>query len=180
MRPSGWRWFCAWAFAGGLLVFALLSGASIGFLVLPFAALALWLVGRTARVWPEILGSLAGAGAFCLAIAASSRDYVACPDGPIALGPGEESFSCGGLDPVPWLIAGVVLAAAGPVLYALARRSGPPRFGRPLSTGEKVFLTIALVFAAFSFMVLAAGLTTSTGVEISGTSGERWGTPDLG
>lgn len=52
--------------------------------------------------------------------------------------------------------------------------------GRPLSTGEKVFLTLALVFAAFSFMALTAGLTTSTGVEISGTSGERWRTPDVG
>ena len=87
MRPTGWRWFCAWAVAGGLLAFALLSGASIGFLMLPFAAIAVWLVGRTARMWPESLGSLAGAGALCLAVAAANRDYVACPDGPITLGP---------------------------------------------------------------------------------------------
>jgi hypothetical protein len=173
MRPTGWRWFCAWAVAGGLLAFALLSGASIGFLMLPFAAIAVWLVGRTARMWPEILGSLAGAGALCLAVAAANRDYVACPDGPITLGPGEDSFSCGGLDPLPWLVVGVVLLVAGPALYALARRRGPPRFGRPLSTGEKLFLSIVLVLAAFSFMVLAADLTTSTGVEISGSSSER-------
>lgn len=129
MRPSGWRWFCAWAVAGGLLVFALLTGFSIGLLVLPFAAIAVWLVGRTARVWPEILGTGAGAAVVCLAVAALNRDYVGCPEGPITLGPGQTSYSCGGLDPLPWLVAGVALLLAAPALYALVRRGGPLAWG---------------------------------------------------
>ncbi len=36
-RSAGWKAFVAWALAGALLVFALLSGFSIGLFVLPLA-----------------------------------------------------------------------------------------------------------------------------------------------
>ena len=48
MRHSGRAWFAAWAGAGGLLVFAFLTGFSIGLFVLPFALVAVWLVQRFA------------------------------------------------------------------------------------------------------------------------------------
>src|SRR5687767_6919079 len=106
-QAVGWRWFAAWGLAGGLVFFALLTGLSIGFLVLPFAALAVWFVGRNASGWPEILGVVLGAAAVSLTVAAINRDYSPCPEGPITLPPGETSFSCGGFDPLPWLVAGL-------------------------------------------------------------------------
>jgi hypothetical protein len=121
-RGSGWRWFLAWVLVGGLLLFSLLAAASIGVFVLPFALLALWLVTRTARMGIEVLGSVAGAGLVCLGVAFAHRDYEPCPEGAVTLAPGERSFSCGGSDPLPWLVAGLALAAAGALAYAVARR----------------------------------------------------------
>jgi hypothetical protein len=165
----GWRWFGAWGLAGGLVFFSLLTGLSIGFLLLPFAALAVWFVARSAAGWPEILGVVLGAAAVCLAVAVTNRDYTACPEGPITVPPGQTSFSCGGLDPLPWLVAGLVLAAAGPLGYIVARRLPTPRspLRSPLSTREKVFLAIVLVLAAFSIIVLVGlGATSSGSTEI--------------
>jgi len=90
--------FAAWVLAGALLVFSLLSAASIGLFVLPVAAIAVWLALRFGRTWPETLGIVSGVGAVCLLIALLSRDAM------------------------PWLVAGVALLTAGVVAYALARR----------------------------------------------------------
>jgi hypothetical protein len=167
----GWRWFAAWGLAGGLLFFAILTGFSIGLFVLPFAALAVWFVGRSAARWPEMLGVALGGAAVCLAVAAANWDYTPCPDGPITLSPGEASFSCGGFDPMPWLLAGIVLGVAGPLGYLLARPlpALPSPVRAPLSTREKVFLAIVLVLAAFSIIVLisfAGGSGESREIEI--------------
>jgi len=98
MRREGWLVFAAWVLAGALLVFSLLSAASIGLFVLPVAAIAVWLALRFGRTWPETLGIVSGVGAVCLLIALLSRDAM------------------------PWLVAGVALLTAGVVAYALARR----------------------------------------------------------
>jgi hypothetical protein len=170
MRGEGWRWFAAWVLAGGLVVLAILSGFSFGFFVLPFAALALWLVIRSGSGWPEVLGVVSGAGVVCLLIALLNNDYQPCPDVPVVLGPGETEYSCGGLDPLPWLIAGLALVVAGTVAYAIARRrtsaNGP---GLRLSGREKVFFAVVAVFAVGSAMTLAASLGASS----SGGSGVR-------
>ncbi len=94
-RRCGWLGFWAWAFAGGLLLFSLVTGLSIGLFVAPFALLALVLVGWRTRAWPESLGALTGFGALCLAVA--------------FLNWGE----AGGPDAAPWLVTGAVLATAG-------------------------------------------------------------------
>jgi hypothetical protein len=161
----GWRWFAAWGLAGGLVFFALLTGLSIGFLVVPFALLALWFVVRNRAGWPEILGALVGAGGVCLAVAARSWDYNPCSDKPVRLPAGTTSYSCGGMDPIPWLIAGIVLTVAGLAAYTLARRFGPRqiRLGKPLSTGEQVFLVIVLLYAILSLTVLLGVGTSSSG-----------------
>jgi hypothetical protein len=165
MRPAGWRWFCAWAVAGGLVFLSLLTGFSIGVFILPFAALAVWFVARTARAWPELFGVGTGAGAVCLLVAALNREYNPCPEGPITVPPGETSYSCGGLDPLPWLVAGIVLGLAGAAAYAGGRRIGPPRLRlrTPLSTGEKVFLAFVLVFAGLSLLTLFGTVTSGSG-----------------
>jgi len=56
--------FGVWAIAGALLAFSVLAASSLGLLILPVAvAVVVVLFRRGLRVSPEILGSLAGAGA---------------------------------------------------------------------------------------------------------------------
>lgn len=121
MPARGWPWFAAWALAGALVVFSLLSATSIGLFVLPFALAAVLLVALRARR-PEMIGLVSGAGLVALLVAFLSRDYRPCPEGPITLRPGEPSFACGGFDPTPWLVAGLVVALGGAAAYAPARR----------------------------------------------------------
>ena len=122
-HSDGWPWFAAWAVAGGLLFFSLLTGFSIGLFVLPFALLACWLLVVRARHWPEVLGGAAGVGLTCLGIAFANRGSSPCPSsgaGSVSAGDAAgSSFECGGLDPLPWLLAGSVLVALGVVAYAL-------------------------------------------------------------
>ena len=124
---SGWQAFAEWALAGALLVFAAIGAASIGMFVFPFAVLALVLAARRNRAWPEApAGSPTGVGSICLFVAYVSRAYSPCPEGitRFQVAPGESgSFSCGGLKPMPWLIAGLLLTAAGLVGFLVRRRT---------------------------------------------------------
>lgn len=123
--------FAAWALVGSLLGFSVLSAASIGLFVLPVALLALTVTVRTARVWPEIAGMLEGLASVSLFVGLVNLDSTPCPSsgsGHVHIGggpgTGTTSFSCGGLDPAPWLLMGLVLVGAGFAVYALggARR----------------------------------------------------------
>ena len=107
----GWRWFFAWALPGGAFFLALLTVLSIGIFVAPVAIVLLAVVVRRAALWPEALGALAGVGAVCVAVAV--LNWRAQPGG-------------GALDPVPWLVAGTLLATGGVALYAIARRRNLP------------------------------------------------------
>ena len=122
----GWKGFLAWALAGGVLLFAVLSGLSIGVFLLPLAVVGLVLVVRRVRAWPEISGTGAGFGVLCFLIAFLNRDYTPCPKGPITLSPGAGEFECGGFDPVPWLVAGLALVVLSSLAYALARSRTEP------------------------------------------------------
>jgi hypothetical protein len=122
----GWRGFAAWAVAGGLLAFSLLSW--VGFFLLPVVLVACWLAARSARSSLELLGVLTGAGLFCLGIAYGARDFSPCPPGgSLRVPPGETSVSCGGFDPLPWFLAGLALVLAGTLAYGVGRRlqAGP-------------------------------------------------------
>jgi hypothetical protein len=117
----GWRGFAAWAVAGGLLALSLLSW--VGLFLLPVALVACWLAGRGARSSLELLGAPAGAGLFCLGIAFGARDHSPCPPGgSLRVPPGETSVTCGGFDPLPWLVAGLVLVLVGALAYGVGRR----------------------------------------------------------
>jgi hypothetical protein len=65
----GWRWFVAWCIAGAFFFFSLLTGLSIGLLLLPVAAAALVVVAVTAPHFAEASGFVAGVGAVAVAIA---------------------------------------------------------------------------------------------------------------
>jgi hypothetical protein len=118
--PAGWWRFAAWVFAGALTMFAWLTGFSIGLFVLPFAVLAIWLVARKSRIWPEILGMVGGAGVILIVIAAINHEGPGCRT---TEENGGITVTCGGsLDPIPWLVGGLVLLAVAPLLYALVLR----------------------------------------------------------
>jgi hypothetical protein len=66
----GWRWFLAWSLAGFLMSFSLITGLSIGLLILPFAAGTLiWAALRSPHT-REASGFLAGIAATAVLIAA--------------------------------------------------------------------------------------------------------------
>jgi hypothetical protein len=125
VQGSGCRWFWAWSLVGAALGFSFLTGLSIGLLLLPFALLLLWLVVYLSPRWRESIGFLEGVGLLLLVIAYLHRgDQPCAPNGALQIGPSRagQSISCGGLDPHPWLYAGLALAALAAMAYAVARR----------------------------------------------------------
>jgi hypothetical protein len=123
-RRRGWRWFAAWAAAGAAITFSFLTGLSIGLFVLPAAAALLLWVARAAPRLAEAIGFVAGLGSMLVLVGLLNRDYTPCPAGGLSLPAGSppgSSVSCGGLDPMPWLIAGLVVSAVAVVGYAAIR-----------------------------------------------------------
>ena len=122
-RRMGWRALIEWAVGFALVSLVMIGAMTIGMFILPFAAIALGFAGARDRAWPEApTGALVGVGAACLLIAYINRDYSPCPTGPMRLAHGEY-FSCGGLDPHPWLNVGLLLIASGIIGYVVARRA---------------------------------------------------------
>lgn len=121
---GGWRAVAGWALAGALVVFAVISMWSIGWLVMPFAVWACYSASKRYPGWRNVIsGFLLGAGAVILFIAVIHLDYVPCPGRPILVVMGEDRFvhhKCGGLDPMPWFRAGAVTVMSGMLVYGLA------------------------------------------------------------
>ena len=123
MGRAGWQSLGEWALAFGLVAFAFIAG--IGVFVFPFALVAVAVAARRNRAWPEApMGALIGAGSVSLFVAYINLGSSPCPPGRLRarLATGEH-FSCGGLDPTPWLIVGALLTAAGFVGYLVSRRT---------------------------------------------------------
>jgi hypothetical protein len=100
------RWFLAWSAAGAATTFSVLTGLSVGVFVLPFAALLLSWVARRSRHLLDATGFVAGIGVALVLVAFLNR-------------------SGSGLDPMPWLVAGVCLDGSALLAYALLGRSRP-------------------------------------------------------
>jgi hypothetical protein len=131
-RWKDWKAFVAWSLAGGLLVFSVLTGFSIGLFVLPFALAAVLVTAKRASAWPEALGVVAGAGVVSLVIAFLNRDYEPCPESGVeTLSPGETSIECGGFDPMPWLIGGITLVSVSLVAHVVVRARRSPGIANP-------------------------------------------------
>jgi hypothetical protein len=124
MRGRGPAWFGAWLAVGAALTFSFLAGFSIGLFVLPFALLLLAIVATRSPRLPEALGVVSGIGVTLLLVAFVNRGNEPCPaNGVLHLGPGQQSVSCGGLDPHPWLYLGIAVTAAGAVSYVAASKA---------------------------------------------------------
>jgi hypothetical protein len=99
----GWGWFVAWAAVGTLATFSFLTGLSIGILFLPLVVAGLVWVARRSPKGAERIGFAAGIGVMLLVVAFIQRD-------------GD------GIDPKPWLVAGLVLVVAAVLTYATRHR----------------------------------------------------------
>lgn len=119
---TGWRSLILWSIAFGTITFTVISAASIGLFVAPFALLITIIVVVWSRFRSEALpgGLLIGPGVIFLLVAFLNRGYVPCSAEPVSLTAGQ-NFSCGGLDPTPWLITGQILVAAGLASYFLLK-----------------------------------------------------------
>ena len=106
-RDGGWPWFLAWCVAGAAFAFSFLTGLSIGLLVLPFAAAVLFAVAWLTPGLSELFGLLGGVGLILLLVAAVNRD-------------GD------GVDPAPWLVAGILACAAAVGGYAILHPASEP------------------------------------------------------
>jgi hypothetical protein len=132
-QPRRWhgpRGFALWALAGFLLAFTLLAGFSIGFLIAPFALLALAVAAQCAGRGGEAAGAILGTGAALVVVGLLNLDYNPCSQhgserGTLVLDAGEEA-SCGGMNPLPWMLAGGVLAALSIALYRVVKRGRSP------------------------------------------------------
>jgi len=132
-RPRIWPFF-AWAAVGTGAFFTLITGFTVGLLVLPLvlvalAALLIWPGSRTSAA----LGLISGLGLMPVVVAYLNRG-----------GPGNvctttaTSQSCTTeWSPWPWLAAGLLLIAAGAVAFARlrARLSSPNSGPRPPRPG---------------------------------------------
>ncbi len=122
---AGWGGFGAWGVIGALLAVSLLGAASIGLFVFPLALLGLWLVTTRVRAWPEMAGVLEGVAALSLFVGIANLGSTPCPaagSGTVMRGGGVPSgSSCGGFDPLPWLLVGLALAVSGLFSYVVAR-----------------------------------------------------------
>lgn len=95
------NWFWAWALVGAASTLALLV---LGLLAIPVVAMLLWAAMIRGERGSSAFGLLTGIGAVLLYVAAVQRG-------------GDQS-----LDASPWLIAGLLFAAAGVLAYARGSR----------------------------------------------------------
>jgi hypothetical protein len=121
-----WAWFLAWSAPGACLATGI---SQIGVFTIPAGLLLALVLSRVAG-GNEALGLLEGVGAVGLVIGLINLDYRPCPTSEtITLAPGEQiEASCGGLDGLPFLVAGLALMAIGLIAYRwMTRRPGPRR-----------------------------------------------------
>jgi hypothetical protein len=74
-------------------------------------------------VWPEVLGIGAGVAGLLLFVAYANSSYAPCPIEPTTVTrlPGYRPPACGGIDPLPWLVVGIVLVTVCVLSYSALR-----------------------------------------------------------
>lgn len=112
-RVGGWPGLLCWGMVGGLFAFGFVAMASIGLFVVPVAVAAAWLTSRHVESGAELLGLITGAGLVSLAVGLANVENFeqSCPARG-SEGLRESEDSCGGLDPIPWLLVGTLLTLA--------------------------------------------------------------------
>ncbi len=129
VKKSGWTWFALWALPGVVLG---LQVSPIGFLLLPIGLLAVIALVRLTGFGPELLGLVEGVAIACLGVVALNADYWSCPPSGEVITRTRDTLtveSCGSVNPLPWLILGIVLAGGAALGYRFARRPTGPALG---------------------------------------------------
>ncbi len=110
-RAGGWGWFFAWALLGSA---AALAAISLGpLLLLPVLLFAVFL-SRRPVIRRSAFGLLTGVGSLLLYVAWVQRDGPGTTCWHTATASGCDQH----LNPLPWLVLGIVLAIAGFVGHA--------------------------------------------------------------
>jgi hypothetical protein len=104
-RSVGWLGFALWIAVGAVFMFSLLTGFSIGLLLLPAVVVLLYAAIKYAPDFRDSLGFVAGIGVILLVVALIN------------------GFSIG------WLIAGVGFSSAALGSFVAARQIARRRFG---------------------------------------------------
>lgn len=112
-----WFWFGAWVLVGAAAALGMIS--AIGFLVLLPAVPIGILMSRRPMARQSAFGALSGAGFLLLYIAYVQREGPGTTCKSLVLG-GEQCDEH--LNPVPWLVLGIVLVVAGVVAQLRANR----------------------------------------------------------
>jgi hypothetical protein len=115
-----WRWFVAWMTPGVCLAFGV---TALGILTLPVGVVIIAVLGLrrpTAEAW----GLLAGIGVIVAWIGSLNLDYRGCTSNAAHLtltvaGRSSATYSCGGVNGLPWLIAGGCAAGVAVLAYVL-------------------------------------------------------------
>src|SRR5215467_3887020 len=110
-RSGGWGWFFVWALLGSA---AALGTVSLGPLLLVPTALVAVFVWRRPQSRRSAFGLLTGAGTLLLYVAWVQRDGPGTTCWHTATGSGCDQH----LNPLPWLVLGLALVAAGFVAHA--------------------------------------------------------------
>jgi hypothetical protein len=127
-RPAGRgpAWLGAWLAVGAAFTLSFPGALTIGLFVLPFALVLLLIVVRRSPHLLEAIGLVSGTGVMLPLLAFRNRDYEPCSaNGFQRLAPGQQSVSCGGWNPHPWLYLGIAVTAAGVLAYLAASRARP-------------------------------------------------------
>ena len=129
-RPTlgDWGRFAAWAAAGAALALGSMSWLGPGPILVPAAVVGIVLLAARHRLHRPAYGLLSGAGLVSLYVAYVQRKGPGTVFWHTATASGGDTY----LDPRPWLVAGVVLVAAGSLGFLLARgaRNHPPKAER--------------------------------------------------
>jgi len=117
-RDRAWRWFVAWAAVGGGYLLALLSALSIGIFVLPVVVVVTIVLARRPGAVVGVLGIVSGLGLPLLYVAWLNRDG----PGTVCTATGSGTDCTDEWSPWPWLVLGLVVVAAGILLFRTRRR----------------------------------------------------------
>jgi len=119
-----WGWFGAWWLVGAAYAVGFVEILSIGVFVFPVAIIGTVLLARLPASLRGVPGLIAGLGLPLLYVAYLNRGHggPACSTtGTVA--PHTLAYQCTqALDPWPWLIAGLLLVAAGVVVFVVRSR----------------------------------------------------------
>jgi hypothetical protein len=111
-RSGGWGWFFAWALLGTV---GALGAVSLGpLLLLPVILFGVFLWRRRPAARRSAFGLLTGAGSLLLYVAWVQRDGPGTTCWHTATASGCDQH----LNPLPWLLLGIVLVLAGFVAHA--------------------------------------------------------------